>query len=378
MSDVDLEILCHCHLRWDWVWQRPQHVLSRLARRHRITLEEEPVIDDRPPGLDIRRVAGNVTVLTPHRRPDDEVDFGALVDRYVIGRQSARALVRWFYSPMFASRPQRLADPSEVVVYDCMDELSGFAGCPAELPELERRLLARADVVFTGGKAIWEAKRKHRADAHCFPSAVEASHFARAGDPDVAVPADIAGLPRPIAGYYGVIDERIDYRLLESLAGDPRIGAVVMVGPTAKVDAAALPRHPKLHFVGKRSYAELPAYLKGFDAAIMPFAINEATAHISPTKTLEYMAAGKPVVSTPVRDVVRNHGDLVAIAETAERFADEVAAAAAPGGHPARKADAARRRARENSWDALAERMAGLLADALHRRNGCRSNGFAI
>jgi glycosyltransferase involved in cell wall biosynthesis len=377
MPEPSLEILCHCHLRWNWVYQRPQHVLSRLARDFRVVVEEEPVEDDRPAGLDVVTVSPAITVLRPHRpRGDRTTDIGGLVERYVRRHRTAETLVRWFYSPMFAGYPGRLDDDSEVVVYDCMDELAKFKFAPPELPRLERELLDRADAVFTGGKAIWESKRAHRPDAHCFPSAVEAEHFAKALDPDTPVPADVAGLPGPVAGYYGVVDERLDYSLVAALADDPRIGSVVMVGPTAKVDPARLPRNPKIHWLGQREYAQLPGYCKAFDVCIMPWAINDATENISPTKTLEFMAAGRPIVSAPVRDVVRNHGDLVAIADTPAAFADAVAAAAARP--DPRAVEAGRRRARENSWDATVDSMREILLDATERRIGCRSNAPAI
>ena len=353
-------LVCHCHLRWDWVYQRPQHLLSRLAGHWPVLVEEEPLLDDRPPGLDVLAVAEGVTVLRPHRRADRPHDLGRMVEAYVAMARGSRPLVRWFYSPMFAPVGDRLA-PGQVVVYDCMDDLAGFANAPAGLVEAEARLLERADVVFTGGRSLHEARRGRNGNTHCFPSAVDAAHFAGAIDPATPLPADLAALPRPLLGYCGVVDERLDYELIARLA-DGLDGSVVLVGPSTKVDPASLPRRPNLHYLGQRPYAELPAYLKGFDVCLMPWALNDATRAISPTKTLEYMAAGKPIVSTPVRDVVRDHGDLVFVAEAADF--PEAARSALERFEPGRAA-AMLRRADEHSWDAVADSMRRLIEERL-------------
>ncbi len=359
-NDAAPLFICHSHLRWDWVYQRPQHLLSRLARHAPVIVEEEPVFDDRPPGLDALHVAPGVTVLRPHRRADSDFDLVALVEAHVAAVRGDRPLVRWFYSPMFAPYGDRLG-PGQVVVYDCMDELALFKDAPAGLIDAEDRLLARADVVFAGGRSIYEAKAGRNPRVHLFPSAVEADHFARALDPTTPVPDDLAALPRPVLGYYGVVDERLDYDLIARLAEAPGVGSVVLVGPVIKVDPATLPRHPNLHFLGQRGYAELPGYLKGFDVCLMPWALNDATRRISPTKTLEYMAAGKPIVSTAVPDVVRDHGDLVFVADGPASFV-ALATGAADRFDDGRAA-AERRRAADHGWDAVAESMRRLVAE---------------
>lgn len=360
-------LVCHSHLRWDWVYQRPQHLLTRLAQGWPVIVEEEPVFDDRPPGLDILSVAPNVTVIRPHRRPEQDHDVAALVEGYVRLVRGDRPLVRWFYSAMFATYGDRLG-PDQVVVYDCMDELANFAGAPRGLVEAEGRLLGRADVVFTGGRSLFESKRGRNPNVHCFPSAVDAAHFARAADDaGLAVPPDLAALPGPVYGYYGVVDERLDYGLIAALADAVAAdgGSVALVGPTIKVDPAALPRRANLHLLGQRAYAELPGYLKGFDVCLMPWALNDATRTISPTKTLEYMAAGKPIVSTRVRDVVREHGDLVFLADGAADFAQLARVAAARFAGDPDLAARERRRALDQSWDAVAAAMRDLIAPHL-------------
>jgi len=347
-------LVCHCHLRWDWVFQRPQQLLSRLARHWRVLVEEETVFDDRAPGLDVLEVAEGVTVLRPHRPATREHDLAGLVERHVAMVRGARPLVRWFYSPLFAPYGDRLG-PGQVVVYDCMDELANFAGAPAGLVEAEGQLLGRADAVFTGGRSLYESKLGRNPNVGCYPSAVDAAHFARVFDPALAVPPELADLPRPIFGYYGVVDERLDYDLIARLAEAPGVGSVVLVGPAIKVDPATLPRRPNLHYLGQRPYGDLPAYLKGFDVCLMPWALNDATRTISPTKTLEYMAAGKPIVSTAVRDVVRDHGDLVLIAEDPAGFVE--LARSALDRHDDARAAAMRARAAAHGWDAVADAM---------------------
>ncbi|MBV8346766.1 MAG: NAD(P)-binding protein, partial [Mycolicibacterium sp.] len=224
-------------------------------------------------------------------------------------------------------------------------------------------LLERADVVFTGGRSLYEAKRDRHPNVHCFPSCVEPEHFARSLDPSLPLPADLASLPRPIFGYYGAVDERLDYDLIAALADAPGVGSIVLVGPTIKVEPATLPRRANLHYLGQRRYDELPAYLKGFDVCLMPWALNETTRSISPTKTLEYMAGGKPIVSTAVRDVVRDHGDLVFVAEDRAQFVE--LARTALGRFDADRAAAGRRRAEEHGWDPTADAMRTLIEERL-------------
>ena len=363
-------LVCHSHLRWDWVYQRPQHLLSRMATAWPVIVEEEPVYDNRPPGLDVLAVAEGVTVLRPHRPADRDHDLGRLVEDYVAMVRGGRPLVRWFYSPMFAPYGDRLG-PNQVVVYDCMDELASFADAPSGLVESESRLLARADVVFTGGRSLYEAKRDRHANVHCFPSAVEAEHFARALDPNLAIPDELAGLPRPVFGYYGAVDERLDYDLIARLADAPGVGSVVIVGPTIKVDPASLPKRDNLHFLGQKAYSDLPAILKAFDVCIMPWALNEATRSISPTKTLEFMAGGKPIVSTAVRDVVRDHGDLVFVADGPEQFV--AMAVSAVENFDAERDAAGRKRAEQSGWGPTAEAMRTLVSVHLDPSSKARS-----
>lgn len=332
LAPRDRPIIVHSHLRWDFVWQRPQQILSRLAVNAPVLFIEEPLfLDDlAAPRLDISVPFGNVFRAVPYlpgTMRDDQDNAIALVrslsqdavagDHRLKGRFTTP--IQWFYSP--ATAPSMLGAFNEIaVVYDCMDELAQFRFAHPDLPRRERLLLANADVVFTGGRRLYEAKRPFHRNVHFFGCGVDASHFAKARVAETPIPADVRNLPQPVFGYFGVIDERIDYDLIALLAARNPNASVVMVGPVVKVDPALLPKAANIHWLGKREYAELPAYVKGFTTCLMPFALNEATEYINPTKTLEYMAAGKPIVSTALADVVHNFTPVVRVARSQEEF----------------------------------------------------------
>jgi glycosyltransferase involved in cell wall biosynthesis len=313
-------ILVFSHLRWNFVYQRPQHLLGRLARRHRILFLEEPVRNDGPPTLECIEVMPQVQVLRPHT-PLAVTGFhaqqltllkGLLNDQLAVLGVTDYAV--WFYTPM--AWPLIEALHPSLVIYDCMDELSAFLGAPPELRELEAALLGRADVVLTGGPGLYAAKRHRNPNVLCLPSSVDADHFAATPDDGREGPGDRA----PRLGFFGVIDERMDTELLGRLAGLEPDWQLFMIGPVVKIDPQTLPQAANIHWLGQREYADLPQLIAGWDICLMPFAINEATRFISPTKTLEYMAAGKPVVSTAIRDVATLYGDVVEIADDADGF----------------------------------------------------------
>jgi len=273
--------------------------------------------------------------------------------------------IQWFYTPMPAPAMIGAFD-ERAVVYDCMDELSKFRFAPAALVDRERYLMAQADVVFAGGYKLSQSKAKYHQNVHFFGCGVDVAHFATARAADLEVPREIASLKRPVVGYYGVIDERIDYDLLRTLATALADVELVMVGPVVKVDPAELPQAENIHWLGQRQYAELPAHVKGFDVCLMPFALNEATEYINPTKTLEYMAAGKPIVSTAVSDVVHNFTPVVAVAQSQAEFVDAVSAAIE---HPnAEMIARGLEQARANSWESIVSRMERIIRDAVRTR----------
>jgi glycosyltransferase involved in cell wall biosynthesis len=276
-----------------------------------------------------------------------------------------RQPVQWFYDPMavraFAGKMGEIA-----TVYDCMDELSQFKGAPPEIRKREAELLAKADVVFTGGRKMWESKSRYNANCHFYGCGVDLAHFSKARSPQTLVPDDIATLPKPVFGYFGVIDERMDYELVAALAQTHPEWSIVMVGPVAKVDEKTLPRPQNVDWLGGRDYATLPAYCKGFDVCLMPFALNEATEYINPTKALEYMATGRAIVSSAVSDVVRNFGSVVKIANSHAEFISSCEAALKSPDTEA--IERGIEMAAENSWESIIEKMESHIADALAKK----------
>ncbi|HEX2035978.1 MAG TPA: glycosyltransferase [Chloroflexota bacterium] len=362
-------LLCFSHLRWDFVWQRPQHVMSRLARSRPVYFIEEPVFRDEagaaPHGgvLELHERDGVVVVQPVCRDPGPgpegvralDTMYARLVEQLVAERE-LRRFTAWFYTPMLLPAISRLSP--EVVVYDAMDELALFKGAPPELLPRERRLLAMADVVFTGGVSLGRAKAKLHQNVHAYPSGVEVEHYGQALEPGLAVPPELAAIPGPRIGFFGVLDERLDLELLQGLATQHPEWQFVLVGPVRKIDPAELPAGPNLHYLGQKQYRELPGYVKGFDVCMMPFALNEATRFISPTKTLEYMAAHKPIVSTPVTDVVGLYGSVVQIGGDVNAFSTAIEKALRET-DTERAARVAREREilAKSTWDAIVARM---------------------
>ena len=309
-------LICFSHLRWDFVTQRPQHLMRRFAQSRRVFVWEEHIsCDHHLPYVEHHPFPSDGVIALRPRIPRgwsrDEVGqaLRQLLDTFVATSVRGTPLL-WFYTPMMFDFAEHL--DASAVVYDCMDELSAFRFADPELLEREARLLDRADLVFTGGFSLYEAKRDRHPDVHLFPSAVDVDHFARARG-GLEAPADQRDISGPRLGYYGVIDERLDLPLIAELADRRPDWSLVMVGPVVKIDADELPQRANLHWLGAREYADLPAFLAEWDVALMPFAINEATRFISPTKTPEYLAGGVPVVSTPILDVVRTYGQIEAV-----------------------------------------------------------------
>lgn len=367
-------IIALCHLSWDWVWQRPQQFLSRLARRHPVLFVETYCSDTRTTRIELKNPENhpNVTVLQMHLPAARWQDGGfidaerrrtlqAVLSEELAGRFEQPLL--WFYDPMaVTSFAGQLGE--RAIVYDCMDELSQFKGAPPELIARERILLKKADVVFCGGQKMRQKRLPLNPNTHFFGTGVDIAHFGRALSDDLPVAPEIAQLgDGPVLGYFGVIDERIDYELLAKLADARADWHIVMVGPTAKVDPADFPRRPNLHFIGGRPYAALPALTKGFSVALMPFALNAATEYINPTKALEYMAAGRPVVSTALDEVRMNFGEVSRVAKSHDEF---VSLCAREVARPSR-ARVARgiKLASKNTWEAIIAQMEQHIADVL-------------
>jgi glycosyltransferase involved in cell wall biosynthesis len=356
-------LIVFCHLRWDFVFQRPQHLMTRLAEHYQILFVEEPVHHEGQAHLQKTAVAPNITVCRPHtaiQAPgfhDDQIPTlqTLLADLVPEGERP----VVWFYTPM--ALPLLQGFQPSLVVYDCMDELAAFKNPPKQLLQRESALLNIADLCFTGGPSLYESKRTRHPNAHCFSSSVDAKHFRQAMDRSNAHPAQ-AHIEHPRLGFYGVIDERFDTELIRHAAAARPDWQFVLVGPVVKIDPADLPQATNIHYMGQRTYDELPKFLAGWDVCLLPFALNESTKFISPTKVLEYMAAELPSVSTPITDVKVPYGDVVAITETPEQF---VAACermlAMNTEEKAALAERMRAIVANTSWDKTAARMHELI-----------------
>lgn len=363
-------LLCFSHLRWNFVYQRPQHLLSRAASQCRVWYIEEPIWNDTV-SLDIRNVAKNLTVVVPYlpRGLDEQsaIRLQRQLINQLIDQQNITDFIAWYYTPMALPFTDHLKP--KLVLYDCMDELSAFLGASPQLIEQEQRLLDKANVVFTGGYSLYEAKKKRHSSVYAFPSCIDYTHFcparSSASQTGLNDPADQTATPHPRIGYSGVIDERLNLELLRELASRRPDWHFVLLGPVVKIDPATLPTGPNLHYLGMKDYKELPAYFSNWQIAMMPFAINESTRYISPTKTPEYLAAGLPVVSTPIRDVVRTYEkwSRVTIADTASAFETGISASL----HQSAGSDESEldQFLRTQSWDHTWRQMHGILNEQL-------------
>lgn len=360
-------LIVFSHLRWNFVFQRPQHLLSRLARKFKVVFVEEPFPGAEGNHLERLQPVAGVEVWRPHLAGSEP---GFHDNHLPALKPMIEAAIRdsrlqdygvWFYTPMAIPLVADL-EP-RVVVYDCMDELASFKNAPRQLMQRENALFKMADLVFTGGRSLFEAKRHRHANVHCFPSSVDAQHFTSdAGRPPHPAQPQADG---PLLGYCGVIDERIDLGLIADMARQRPQWQFVMVGPTAKLDPAVLPREPNVHWLGQRDYGDLPSLISGWDICLMPFALNEATRFISPTKTLEYMACGKPCVSTAIKDVVDPYSHVVSIASDSAGFI--AACGALLTQSASERTEHARRMAEvvgRTSWDRTAEAMVRLIEAA--------------
>lgn len=380
-TDKTVDLVCFSHLRWDFVFQRPQHLLTRCARDRRVFFIEEPVFTNGSMRLDVREADAGVHVVIP-TLPDglrSEIAINAVMKemtRQLFLDHDINEYVFWYYTPMALSFTEHFNPLASV--YDCMDELSAFKGAHSELALREKQLFRHVDLVFTGGQSLYEAKRGQHPAVHAFPSSIDASHFGRARTA-VADPEDQASIPHPRLGFFGVIDERFDAELLDQVAAKRPDWQFVMIGPVVKIDPDTLPKHPNIHYLGPKKYDQLPDYLAGWDIALLLFARNESTRFISPTKTPEYLAAGKPVISTSIRDVVRPYGELklVEITDKPDEFikaAEKILSTPASSDWLTR-VDAFL----ENiSWDKTWAQMSDLIAKVTERRRPARSASLPL
>ncbi len=364
------DLVCFSHLRWDFVYQRPQHLLSRFAKQQRVFFVEEPMFIDAPSFMDISRREDKLFVVVPQlnkaeaeAQSTDEL-IRSLLDE-MFAAENVENYIFWYYTPMAMAFSEHFKP--RAIVYDCMDELSLFKFAPPTLLSNEEKLFAKSDVVFTGGQSLYEAKRTRHKNIWAFPSSIDVAHFKKARSVSEE-PADQSDIPHPRLGFIGVIDERIDLEMLRQSAEMRPDWHFIMIGPVVKISEGDLPRAENIHYLGKKDYGELPAYIGGWDAALMPFAINDSTRFISPTKTPEFLAAGMPVVSTAIRDVVRPYGEkgLVHIAATAEEFAAAIEKALSE--NRAERLEKVDRFLLQTSWDNTWRAMSELVDEAALKR----------
>ncbi|MBD0331510.1 MAG: glycosyltransferase family 1 protein [Chitinophagaceae bacterium] len=317
------DLICFSHLRWDFVFQRPHHLFSRFSKHTRVFFIEEPIFHDEQETMKITKERKNLYVIVPYLKKGlSQIETiriqQEMIDELIL-RKEISSYICWYYTPMALPFTDHLTP--ELIVYDCMDELSAFKFAPPQLQLLEKRLLQKADVVFTGGYSIYEVKKNTHKNIFPFPSSIDKEHFATARTIKKD-PADQLNIPHPRFGFFGVLDERLDINLIAKVAKAKPEWQFVMVGPVIKIDPDSLPKFSNIHYLGGKKYEELPRYLAGWDVALIPFAMNESTKFISPTKTPEYLAAGKPVISAPIRDVISPYAEngLVHIAANAKEF----------------------------------------------------------
>jgi len=375
------DLVCFSHLRWDFVFQRPQHLLTRCARERRVFFIEEPIFGNGSMRLEMREAEGGVRVVVPHLPEGlrSEIAINAVMREMLqlmfIDRE-INEYVFWYYTPMALNFTEHFKPVASV--YDCMDELSAFKGAHSKLPMLEKQLFRKVDLVFTGGQSLYEAKRGQHPSVHAFPSSIDRAHFGKART-TVSDPGDQAKIPHPRLGFFGVIDERFDIELLDRVAAARPAWQFVIIGPVVKIDPETLPKHKNIHYLGGKKYDELPEYLAGWDIALLLFARNESTRFISPTKTPEYLAAGKPVISTSIRDVVRPYGELklVEITDTPDEFIHAAEKILASPAHQEwlTKVDAF---LKEISWDKTWAQMSNLITEVIERKRPARATSLPL
>jgi UDP-galactopyranose mutase len=365
------DLICFLHLRWNFVYQRPQHLLTRFAKYNRVFIIEEPVFDAISAYNEIYQdPTSSVCVIVPHLPPN--LEFAKIIEAQkklldmVMESEVIDKYVLWYYSPMALSFSQHLQP--ELIVYDCMDELSAFKFAPPELKHNEAVLFKKADIVFTGGHHLYEAKKDFHANIYPFPSSIDQKHFAQAKQ-QLPEPEDQVNIPHPRIGFYGVVDERFDIELLDAVSTLRPDLHFIILGPVVKIDPATLPKKENIHYLGGKDYKQLPTYLSGWDIAMMPFALNESTKYISPTKTPEYLAGGKPVISSSIRDVVIPYGELKLV-HIADTPADFIKAVDAIAGNPndLKWQNNVEEFLSHNSWDITWQQMNDLIKETIDKK----------
>ncbi len=363
-------IIVFSDLRWNFAYQRPQHLFARLAQYYQVIFVEEPIYSERESRWEISSPIPNVLVYQPHTSVsaqgfhDDQLpQMRKLIRQLALDHEDH---IAWFHTPMAIPLLQELQP--QLVVYDCMSQRASFRDSPLQLLQRENAALKIADVVFTGGPSLHRSRCERHPNVHCFPGSVDAAHFTQALDRINSHPAH-RNIPGPRLGFYGVIDERFDSELIAQVADAHPQWQIVLVGPIVKNESVLLPQRENIHYLGRQPYAELPYFLAGWDVCLLPFSVNESTRFINPAKALEYMAAELPVVSTPMNDVVELYEDIVYIAHDAAQFVTACEAALLESTERrAQQVEKMRTLVSSASWDATAEKIWLLLEAAVRAK----------
>ncbi len=376
MQNQPLTLLCLSHLRWDHVWQRPQQLMSRFVQECRVIYVDPPdILEVEQLHLQPQAVDASVEVIRPIF-PVQQLDtpgnsYKELWLRLLpeVLAMAGPSTILWVLSPLADYLVADARSHVELAIYDCMDDLASFKDGTTEMRDRETNLLSLVNLVFTGGHSMYETRKHRHSHVFCFPSGVDVEHYRQVHDPAVSIPAAVAAIPQPRLGYFGVLDERIDWQLIAELAARQPEWQWVLVGPTAKVDEAELPKASNIHYLGQQQYRNLPAFLKSFDVATMPFALNEATRFISPTKTLEYLAGGKPVISSSVPDVVAFYTGIVEIADGPDAWHAAIQQILSAPEAQLDRLERAKPVLERSTWDSIATHMWSLMSERLTARS---------
>lgn len=312
-------LLCFSHLSWNFVYQRPQHLLTRFSKHYQVFYFEEPKIGDSDRYIvNVQDGTYIVELLVSNHDETTNERIQNLI-KELLEEYNIENYISWYYTPMALQFTSELHP--EKIVYDSMDELSAFKFAPPQLLQLENELFRKADVVFTGGNSLYQAKKNRHHNIHAMPSSIDKLHFGQARAIQEE-PADQKSISSPKLGFFGVVDERFDIELLREVSAKRPDWQFIIIGPVVKISPEDLPRASNIHYLGPKTYSELPQYISHWDIALILFALNESTEFISPTKTPEYLAAGKPVISTAIKDVINPYGNagLVHIISDSESF----------------------------------------------------------
>jgi glycosyltransferase involved in cell wall biosynthesis len=372
------DIICFAH-DWGGDPTSKTHIMRLLAKKSRVLwvnsiAMRRPVAsksDARRLITKLRRafagcveVEPNIFVVNPLVLPLPGSALAQRLNGVLLERSLRRTLsklsfarpILWTFLPTMNRLVGRLGE--RLLVYHCVDKYSEFSGVPRDaIVAMERDLVKRADLVFTSAARLLEECRPLNPHTHFITHGVDTAHFGRALDPQTPVPDDLAGIRKPVAGFFGLIADWVDLPLIRSLARERPDWSFVLIGKAA-TDLAPLQGLSNVHWLGQKPYTELPGYCRGFDVALIPFVQNELTLRVNPLKLREYLAAGLPVVSTPLPEISRYDG-LVRLATRREEFIGGIEAALAE-----RSPELAGRRfeaMRGESWEARVADMARLI-----------------